>query len=116
MKIKKPSRKETEIQSSIMELLTLYRIKRWRQKNEGTWDAKKGIRHKGTVTPGISDIGGCLPDGRCLQIEVKRPENKKRPPAQIAHINEVNELGGLAFFATSVNDVIKVLKKEGYIK
>jgi len=81
MKIKKPSRKETEIQSSIMELLTLYRIKRWRQKNE-----------------------------------VKRPENKKRPPAQIAHINEVNELGGLAFFATSVNDVIKVLKKEGYIK
>ena len=58
---------------------------------------------------GISDLIGLLPrSGRLLAIEVKRP-GKGPTEDQQRFIDNVNRSGGLAFVATSVEDVIKNL-------
>jgi len=60
--------------------------------------------HKGQPVKGISDIIGVLNDGRFLAIEVKRPRGKPTK-AQQFFIDQVNEAGGLAFVARSLEDV-----------
>lgn len=54
--------------------------------------------------PGSSDIIGILPGGRFLAIEVKRPGHE---PTEIQKefMDKINALGGLAFVATSIDDV-----------
>lgn len=61
------------------------------------------------------DLVGIGPYGRFLTVDAKppgwtRPRNK-RERAQQAHIDEVNMRGGIAFFATSVQDFENQLKK-----
>jgi len=60
-----------------------------------------------TIT-GISDIIGQMKDGRFLSVEVKRlPWTKPKDDhenKQAFFINRVNDNGGVAFFATSVDD------------
>lgn len=89
---------------------------------------------------GVSDIIGILEDGKFLAIEVKKPEEMKfftkpieelrekliqdeatssqstikktkRAINQNNFINEINNNGGLAFFASSVEEVISNLEK-----
>lgn len=43
-------------------------------------------------------------------IEVKTPENKRRPDDQVNFINAVKEAGGFAGFATSVKEAEDLLK------
>lgn len=57
---------------------------------------------------GVSDIIGLLPGGRFLAIEVKT-DRGKATPRQDKFIRDVNEEGGLAFIARSVDDVIERL-------
>jgi hypothetical protein len=59
---------------------------------------------------GVSDILGVLRGGRMLAIEVKVP-GKYPTPEQRAFINAVNVMGGLAFVARSLDDVISELEK-----
>ena len=62
---------------------------------------------------GCSDIVGQLKDGRFLAIEVKRPSWKKptddRERKQAAFLEQVNQAGGVGFFAGSVEKVKEVL-------
>lgn len=54
---------------------------------------------------GISDIIGCLADGRFLAIEVKRKGNKPSQE-QSDFIDKVNKYGGIGLIAYSLDDVI----------
>jgi len=69
------------------------------------WKAWQGMGS----TPGVPDIVGICPGtGRFLGIEVKRPRSKLSPH-QERFINAINNAGGLAFVAYSVDDVIRGL-------
>lgn len=63
--------------------------------------------------PGVSDLVGMLPDGRFLAVEVKRVGNKATPEQQ-SFIDRVNQQGGLAFVARSIEDAETALQLEGY--
>jgi hypothetical protein len=52
----------------------------------------------------VSDILGCLPDGRFLAIEVKS-DNGHATDEQAAFIADVIRHGGVAFVARSMDDV-----------
>lgn len=79
----------------IRQLLNTQRI--WHYKH---WQGPMGEK-------GISDIIGCF-KGRFLAIEIKT-ENGKVSEYQQRFIDNVNEAGGLAFVARSIEDVIEHL-------
>lgn len=56
--------------------------------------------------PGSSDIIGCLPGGRFLAIEVKALKGKVSPLQQ-QFIDNINQAGGLAFVARTIEAVQK---------
>jgi hypothetical protein len=58
--------------------------------------------------PGLPDITGCLKDGRGFWIEVKTDKGRLSPH-QERFIANINDAGGLAFVARSVDDVIEKL-------
>ena len=79
------------------------------QKDIATWLRNKGF-HVDVITKGmygtngIADIIACK-DGRYIAIEVKRPGNK--PTAlQERWLMDVQDAGGIAFIAYSIQDVI----------
>jgi hypothetical protein len=57
---------------------------------------------------GSSDIIGVAKDGRMIAIECKRP-GKKPTPEQEFFLNEVKRRGGIAFVATSYEEVRAIL-------
>ncbi len=93
--MRQPRIKETEITNSIKSLLKTYGI--WHFKHFGGMYANKGI-------PDIL----CCYNGRFIGIEVKT-ENGKVSPDQERVISNINNAGGLAFVARSVDDVIEKL-------
>lgn len=122
----KPVASETAIVKAICEYLTLRGIFHWRQ-NVGA----SVLMHKGRQRyvkfgfPGVSDIVGILsrrwynatlrkseiikpPMGQFLAIEVKRL-GKKATADQVAFLAAVRANGGIAFVATSVDDVRREL-------
>ena len=58
--------------------------------------------------PGLPDITGVLKDGRGFWIEVKTDKGRLSPH-QERFIQNINDAGGLAFVARSVDDVIEKL-------
>lgn len=100
---------EKQIQRSILDYLMLKGHYVWRN-NTGTmkgdhkgkrWFMRFGLK-------GSSDILGVRKDanGQFLAIEVKRPGNRITED-QATFICAVQELGGMAFVAYSLEDVIK---------
>lgn len=61
-------------------------------------------------TPGFPDIVGCTNKGIFLAIEVKVPGEKPKPHQQ-AYLDAINKINGIAFYAVSVDEVEKELKK-----
>lgn len=59
---------------------------------------------------GMPDLIGILPDGRFLAIEVKTAKGKVSDE-QFKVIDEINQAGGLAFVARSLDDVKGMLCK-----
>ena len=94
---------ERDIQKSILDYLQAdYRVVFSRRFNAGTIYIDGRAMKMGER--GDSDIIGMLFDGRFLAIEVKRP-GEVPTPEQHAFLNMVNDNGGVAFIATSVEDV-----------
>ena len=100
---------ESQIQKAILDWLAYKNIPAWRN-NTGMiilgGEKKRAIR---MGVKGISDILGCLPDGRILCVEVKTKKGKLTPE-QEAFIEKINKLGGNAFVARSIKDVENQLK------
>lgn len=98
---------EKEIQASILDYLKLKRIFCWRN-NSGMQflpSANGKMRAIRIGLPGSADILGITNDGRFLAIEVKRPGGKARPEQQ-EFLDAISSRGGLAFVATSLDEVI----------
>lgn len=111
--VKKPT--EKEIEKAILQYLEwLPEVMAWKNQSTGLYDPiKKTFRkaHSKFVINGVSDILGMYKT-RFLAIEVKRPSNKVRTKEQNDFIDAINLRGGLAFYATSVEDVKKVFVSE----
>ena len=78
----------------------------WRNNNHAVPIGMTGkFRRPGRHSPkGISDILGIFSDGRMIAIEIKRP-GAKPTEDQGAFLRIVQNCGGIAFVATSVEEV-----------
>jgi hypothetical protein len=72
--------------------------------------AEVGNRRIRFGSKGSSDLIGVLaPSGRFVGIEVKRSSGGRRSPAQIRWAEQIQRHGGIAIFASSVDDVRRAL-------
>ena len=98
---------EQPIQRAILEYLRWKHIFCWKTTTTGIY-----VKSRNTwipnQAPGVADILGILPGGRLLAIEVKSPKGRVSPHQQ-QFIDEVNQRGGLAFVARSVEEVEQYL-------
>jgi len=105
---------ETEIVNWILDYLKTVHGVYWRNNTQGTFDPTTQSYRPFNGLKGVSDILGIY-EGRFIAIEVKTPQNKKRPSHQVEFIDMININGGLAFFATDVNTVRTKFKENGII-
>jgi hypothetical protein len=103
-----PTLLESQIQRSILDFLRWHGIFCFRVNQQGVPLHDGTGRYRPGPTKGVSDILAIY-KGRFIAIEVKRP-GQKPTPQQEAFLEAVNEAGGLAFVATSIEDVEHELK------
>jgi hypothetical protein len=110
-KPRKYSNPEGQIQKSILQYLHLKGIWAWITNRKGRQVNGRWIPSQ--LPSGHSDVMGILPGGiagkpggTVLMIEVK-DVGKKPTPEQLAFMARVNALGGLAFWADSVETVVE---------
>lgn len=96
---------EKDIQNSILEYLHAKGIFCWKEHSGGIM-IDGGKRYMPIGLRGKSDILGILNDGRFLAVEVKRKTGVVSAEQKI-FIDNINNRGGLAFIATSIDDVIE---------
>lgn len=99
--------KESDIQKAILEYLHYKGIYCWKNHSTGIFNAKGG-GFIPTGKPGVSDILGILDNGQFLAIEVKK-KGGKVSLFQTEFITSINEHGGKAFVAYSIDDVMNNL-------
>lgn len=113
---------EKQIENQILTYLANKRIFAWKNQSVGIYDPRKGAFRKKPANHinGVSDILG-LADSRMLCIEVKKPYISKKTMTikyrtqeeleklasddQVRFINKIKSLGGIAFYADSVDIV-----------
>lgn len=105
------SMKESDVLAACLQYLALRRIFAWRQ-NQGAIPLPGGRYRKFNGMAGQSDIIGCLPDGRFLACEVKRPGGKMSPE-QEEFQRRVTEAGGVAVCVTSIDELERNLRDAG---
>ena len=121
---------EKQIENQILSYLQNKGIFSFKIQTTGVFDPTKGAFRKRPKhhIKGVSDILGCLSEGekgifpgRFLAIEVKKPYVSKKTglisyrtqeqlekmasPEQVEFINKIKSLGGIAFYADSVEIV-----------
>ena len=104
------SESETDIQSLMLEALTCHPAVAWiRRYNSATIPTARGGKFRRIqchrAIKGVEykqlDLMGQMRDGRLLAIEAKRP-GEKPDDEQQKEINYINDNGGIAFWADSV--------------
>lgn len=98
--------KEKDIQKAIIDYLRLKRCLVFKHHSTGFTMKDGEARAFRYGDKGIADIIGCLPSGRFLAVEVKRP-GKEPTPEQDQFLLEVNSRGGLGIVAHSIDDITK---------
>lgn len=105
---------ENVIKNQICAYLKIKRNLIFLHDSVGIYDAKRNVFRMNTNRhrrKGVADILGILRDtGRFMAIEVKVPGNKPTPH-QLQFIEDVKAHGGIAFVATSIEDVERELKQ-----
>jgi penicillin-binding protein-related factor A (putative recombinase) len=101
---------EQTIQRAILEYLNWKHIFCWKVTTTGIYVQARNTWIPNQA-PGVSDILGVLKGGRLLAIEVKSPKGKVSPSQQ-KFIESINQAGGLAFVARSVEEVEKTVSVE----
>lgn len=109
--LRKPSIREKEVMVACLSLLEWNGIVAWRN-NVGRLPTADGKRWVQFGKVGLPDILGCLPGGKFLAVEVKRPGGAKRS-RQIDFVNSVKSLGGMALFVESAEELEAALLAEG---
>lgn len=106
---------ETQSEHSIQnEIMRYYCTKSWLR----LWRANTGVGRFGDRAvqfgvKGQADLTGLLPDGRRLEIEVKKATGRQSKE-QIAFQRMIESFGGLYILARSVQDVTQALIEAGY--
>jgi len=105
---------EHAIQSAILDYLKYAKEVAWAMRvNSGKMKIqhhKYGLRWINMAPAGTSDIIGMLKGGKFFAIEVKTPKRINTVTTfQKEFIDKINLGGGIAFIATSVDDVINKL-------
>lgn len=125
---------EKVIENQILTYLANKKIFAFKNQSTGIFDPTKGTFRKNRNIhhiSGVSDILGCLPDGRMIAIEVKKPYVSKKTMQfkyrtqeeleklasddQVKFINKIKSLGGIAFYADSIDVVEDQLMLFGVI-
>ena len=108
----KPKISERDVVTQIKDGLSALGIYHWRN-NTGfhSLSYKGENRFVRYGKKGLPDILGVLPGGKFLGIECKAPGGKLSADQEFV-INEIHNLGGVAFMATSWEDVETVLHRE----
>lgn len=102
---------ETQIQKQIMDYLISQRILYWRLNTQGIQHFSQGRQFfKPNPNRGMADILAIL-NGRAFWIEVKSAKGKLSPE-QILFAEKVVQQGCLYIVAKSIDDVIKVTKRD----
>lgn len=102
---------EQQVQKTIMDYLHLKKILAFKHRNVGIFKKDTGSYIPlSSGEKGISDIIGCLPDGRFLAIEVKKPGGRPSPE-QKAFVERVNTSGGVGLIAYDLDAVIAAIEK-----
>jgi len=100
--------KEGAVVQACLEYLKLYGAFAWRNNTGALKDKSDRPVFFGKI--GSADIIGLLPGGRFLAVECKT-EKGKLSDKQYEFLTSVKEMGGLAFVARSVDDLMEGLKK-----
>ena len=97
---------EKQIENAILDYLTLLPGAYWKNNSVGVYDPIKKVHRKPGKhhRNGVSDILGVDGSGRFIAIEVKTSKGKLSENQKI-FIQDINNHGGLAFVARSVDDV-----------
>lgn len=110
---------EKDVQSTILQWLRLQGAFVIRLNSGAFAGEYKGRRRfvRFNSEPGCSDILGILADGRFLAVECKRPGWKFRPndhheAEQASFLEAVRKRGGVALFATSIEDVERAIAED----
>lgn len=98
--------KESIIQKAIMDYLRLKGCLVFKVNNGGVY-IKSIDRYMRSPMKGISDIVGLTPGGTFIAIEVKSP-NKKPSIEQLDFIDKVRKKNGIAFWVSSLDEMIGV--------
>lgn len=113
---------ETKIQNRILLALSEAGCTVWRNETSGAWVGKQIHRDGDQVTltnarmitfglaVGSSDIVGIAPNGRFLAIEVKTSTGRATKE-QLRFIEAVNNAGGIAGIARSVEDALNLIRR-----
>jgi hypothetical protein len=102
---------ETALVRACLELLKLRGVFAWRNNTTGVFDPSRMKFRKFTGLKGVSDILGILPGGRLLAVECKVGRNQPTE-GQLAFIQKINGLGGLAVWVTDVGELAAWLSAE----
>ncbi len=97
------AKEESDVCGAILDWLKGRGIEAWRNHTQGLRFTSGRGRNP---AKGKADIQGILVGGLSLQIEVKKPKGV-RSPEQIEFIAKAADLGAVAFFAESLDDVIR---------
>lgn len=103
---------EKQIENNILCFLEFVGIYAWKNQSVGIYDPVKKIYRKSNNRfhkKGVADILGII-DGKFLAIEVKTPKGTISPEQRV-FITKINESGGVAFVARSVQQCALELSK-----
>ena len=119
---------EKQIENQILAYLRVMKIYAWKSQTVGVFDPRKRVFRKSNNQyhiNGVADILGVF-EGRFLAIEVKKPYISKKTlrvksrtqeelfklasPDQVTFINTINDRGGVAFIADSLEIVQEQLE------
>lgn len=103
LKLRKYEPLEKDIQNAILEYLRAKRVFCWKEHSSGIYK-QDGTGYIPLGLKGKADILGCH-NGKFLAIEVKRPSGKLSVE-QYEFLTNIRNAGGIAFVATSIDDVI----------
>lgn len=106
----KKSQPEKVIENAILDYLLMVEGVFWKNQNVGIYDARKGtFRRPGKYhKAGVADILGII-RGRFVAIEVKT-KTGRLSKSQAKFLEEIQEHGGIAFVARSVQEVDEKLR------
>lgn len=97
--------KTNDLNQAIIKYLNLNGFYVWRNNTVGIYDPIKKVFRANNTHKGVGDVVGLTPNGRHIEIETKR-KDEKQSIEQIEHERQIDLRGGYYFVARNINDII----------